>query len=154
MDSGAAVSLIHLQAYKLMPDTLKTVITQPGELETSNNSRRFTHATDATNVATFTDIVGIGYHRQEQLVHLKAIITTEDDHHTPNTPEINVMTGEATADLMLGLIQETEVQAARDTPAQTYTPAGTETLDEGTHQSATELKANHPTGSNQVAIDH
>ena len=34
MDSGAAVSLIHLQAYKLMPDTLKTVITLPGELET------------------------------------------------------------------------------------------------------------------------
>ena len=34
MDSGAAVSLIHLQAYKLMPDTLKTMITLPGELET------------------------------------------------------------------------------------------------------------------------
>ena len=34
MDSGAAVSLIHLQAYKLMPDTLKTAITPPGELET------------------------------------------------------------------------------------------------------------------------
>ena len=34
MDSGTAVSLIHLQAYKLMPDTLKTVITLPGELET------------------------------------------------------------------------------------------------------------------------
>ena len=34
MDSGAAVSLIHLQAYKLMPDTLKTVITLPGKLET------------------------------------------------------------------------------------------------------------------------
>ena len=33
MDSGAAVSLIHLQAYKLMPDTLKTAITLPGELE-------------------------------------------------------------------------------------------------------------------------
>ena len=33
-DSGAAVSLIHLQAYKLMPDTLKTAITLPGELET------------------------------------------------------------------------------------------------------------------------
>ena len=29
-----AVSLIHLQAYKLMPDTLKTAITLPGELET------------------------------------------------------------------------------------------------------------------------
>ena len=34
MDSGIAVSLIHLQAYKLMPDTLKTAITLPGELET------------------------------------------------------------------------------------------------------------------------
>ena len=34
MDSGAAVSLIHLQAYKLMPDTLKTTITLPGDLET------------------------------------------------------------------------------------------------------------------------
>ena len=33
MDSGAAVSLIHSQAYKLMPDTLKTAITLPGELE-------------------------------------------------------------------------------------------------------------------------
>ena len=33
MDSGAAVSLIHLQAYKLMPDILKTTITLPGELE-------------------------------------------------------------------------------------------------------------------------
>ena len=34
MDSGAAVSLIHLQAYKLMPDTLKTAVTLPGKLET------------------------------------------------------------------------------------------------------------------------
>ena len=34
MDSGAAISPIHLQAYKLMPDTLKTAITLPGELET------------------------------------------------------------------------------------------------------------------------
>ena len=84
---------------------------------------------DATNVTTFTDIVGIGYHRQEQLVHLKVIITTEDDHHAPDTLEIYVMTGEATADLMLGHIQETEVQATQDTPAQTETPAGTETLD-------------------------
>ena len=64
---------------------------------------------DATNVVTFTDIVGIGYHPQEQLVHLKAAITTEDDHHAPDTLEINMITGEAVADLMLGLIQETEV---------------------------------------------
>ena len=34
VDSGTAVSLIHLQAYKLMPDTVKTAITLPGELET------------------------------------------------------------------------------------------------------------------------
>ena len=34
MDSGAAVSLIHLQVYKLMPDTFKTAITLPGKLET------------------------------------------------------------------------------------------------------------------------
>ena len=34
MDSGTAISLIHLQAYKLMPDTLKTAITLLGELET------------------------------------------------------------------------------------------------------------------------
>ena len=38
MDSGAAVSLIHLQAYKLMPDTLKTAITLPGKLETSTTA--------------------------------------------------------------------------------------------------------------------
>ena len=34
MDSSTVVSLINLQAYKLMPDTLKTAITLPGELET------------------------------------------------------------------------------------------------------------------------
>ena len=105
-------------------------------------------------MVTFTDIVGIGYHRQEQLVHPKAIITTEDDHHTLDTLEIDVMTGEATADLMLGFIQETEVQAAQDTPVQTDTQAGTETLDGGTRQPTSELKADHPTGSDQVAIDH
>ena len=112
------------------------------------------YVTDATSVATFTDIVGIGYHLQEQLVHPKASITMENDYHAPDTLEIDMMTEEATADLMLGLIQETEVQATQDTPVQTDTPAETETLDEGTPQTATELKANHPTGSNQVAIDH
>ena len=105
---------------------------------------------DATNVVTFTDIVGIGYH----LVHPKAIITTQDDHHTPDTLEIDMMTGEAAAGQMLGLIQETEVQAAQDTPVQTDTPAGAETLDEGTHRTTTELKVDHPTGSDLVAIDH
>ena len=88
---------------------------------------------DATNVVTSTDTVGIGYHHQKQLVHPKAIITMEDDHHALDIPEIDVMTGEATADLMLGCTQETEVQATQDTPVQTDTPAGTETLGEDTH---------------------
>ena len=105
-------------------------------------------------MVTFTDIVRIGYHCEEQLVHPKAIITTEDDHHALDTPEIDMMTGDTTADLMLGFIQETEAQATRDTPAQTDTPAGTETLDGGTCRLTTELKADHPTGSDQVAIDH
>ena len=65
-----------------------------------------------------------------------------------------MMIEEAIADLILGLIQETEVQAAQDTPAQTDTPAGTKTLDEGTHPTAAKLKADHLTGSAQVAIDH
>ena len=63
-------------------------------------------------------------------------------------------TEEAIADLILGLTQETEVGATQDIPAQTDTPAGTETLDEGTRQTATEPKADHLTGSTQVAIDH
>ena len=64
------------------------------------------------------------------------------------------MTGEATADLMLGYTRETEVQVTQDTPAQTGTPAGTETQDEGTRRTTTELKADHPTDSGQVTIDH
>ena len=46
------------------------------------------------------------------------------------------------------------MQAAQDTPVQTDTPAGTETLDEGTCPTASELKADHLTGSTQVATDH
>ena len=65
-----------------------------------------------------------------------------------------MMTGEATADVMLGCTQETEAQVAQDTPAQTDTPAGTETQDEGTSQTTTELKADHPTDSSQVTIEH
>ena len=65
-----------------------------------------------------------------------------------------MMTEEAVADLILGLTQETEVGAAQDIPAQTDMPAGTETLDEGTCLTATELKADHLTGSAQVVIDH
>ena len=78
----------------------------------------------------------------------------EDDNHALDTPEIDVMTGEAAADLMLGCTQETEAQATQGTPAQTDTPAGTETLDEDTCRTATKLKAIHPTDSGQVAIDH
>ena len=65
-----------------------------------------------------------------------------------------MMTEEAIADLTLGLIQETEVQATQYIPVQTDTPVGTETLDKGTCQTATEFKADHLTGSDQVAIDH
>ena len=82
---------------------------------------------DATNVVTSTDTVGIGYHCQEQLVHPKSIITMEDDHHTLDTLEIDVRTGETAADPMLGCTQETKVQVTQDTPAQTDTPAGTGT---------------------------
>ena len=78
----------------------------------------------------------------------------KNNYHAPNTPEIDMMTEEAIADLILGLIQETEERTTQDTLAQTDTPAGTETLDESTHLTATELKANHLTGSAQVAIDH
>ena len=77
-----------------------------------------------------------------------------NDYHALNTLAIDMMTEEAVADLTLGLIQETEVQATQDTPVQTDMPAGTSTLDEGTRLTATELKANHLTGSAQVAIDH
>ena len=62
-------------------------------------------------------------------------------------------TGEAAADPMLGT-RETEAQVAQDTPAQTGTPAGTETHDKDTHQTTTEPKADHPTDSGQVTIDH
>ena len=105
-------------------------------------------------MATFTGTVGIEYHLQEQLVNPKASITMGNDNHTPNTLAINVMTEEAIADLILGLTQETEVQATQDTPVQTDTPAGTETIDKDTRPTATKLKADHLTGSTQVAIDH
>ena len=65
-----------------------------------------------------------------------------------------MMTEEAIADLILGLTQETEVRAAQDIPVQTDTPAGTETLDVSTHPTTYKLKADHLTGSTQVAIDH
>ena len=76
------------------------------------------------------------------------------DYHASDTLATDVMTEEAVADLILGLTQETEVGATQDIPVQTDTPAGTETLDEGTQPTATDLKADHLIGSAQVAIDH
>ena len=64
------------------------------------------------------------------------------------------MTGEAGADPMLDYIRETKVQVTQGTPAQTGTPAGTETQDGETHQTATEPRADHPTDSGQATIDH
>ena len=61
---------------------------------------------------------------------------------------------EARADPMLGHTREAEVQVNQDTPAQTGTPAGTETQDGDTCQTTTEPRANHPTGSGQSTIDH
>ena len=46
---------------------------------------RASYATDATNVVTSTDTVGIGYHHQEQLVHPKAITAMEDNHYALDT---------------------------------------------------------------------
>ena len=101
-----------------------------------------------------TGTVGIGYHRQEQPARLITITTTEDNHHALGTPQVDVMTEEAGADPMLGNTRETEVQVTQDTPAQTGTPAGTETQDRDTHQTATEPRADHPTDSGQATIDH
>ena len=56
--------------------------------------------------------------------HQRAITTTGDDHCTPDTPQVDVMTGETRADPMLGYTRETEVQVAQDRPAQTDTPDG------------------------------
>ena len=109
---------------------------------------------DATNVVTSTDTVGIGYHRQEQPVHPRTITTTGDDHHTLSTPQVDVITGEAAADPMLGYTRETKVQITQDTPAQTGTPAGTETQDGDIPRTATEPRADHPTDSGQATVDH
>ena len=93
---------------------------------------------------TSTDTAGIGYHHQGQPAHPRTITTTGDDHHTPSTPQVNMMTGEAGADPMLGYTRETEVQVAQDTPAQTDTPAETETQDRDTHQTTSGPRADHP----------
>ena len=102
---------------------------------------------DAINVVTSTDTVGIGYHRQGHPAHQRAITTTEDDHHAPDTPHVDVMTGEAGADQMLGYTRETEVQVAQHTPAQTDTLGGTETQDRDTRLTATGPRGIHPTDS-------
>ena len=109
---------------------------------------------DAINMVTSTDTVGIGYHRQGHPAHQRAITTTGDDHCTPDTPQVDVMTEEARADPMLGYTRETEVQVAQDTPAQTDTPAGTETQDGDTHLTATGPRAIHPTDSDRAITDH
>ena len=109
---------------------------------------------DATNVVTSTDTAGIGYHHQGQPARPRTITTTGDVHRAPGTPQVDVMTGEAGADPMLGYIRETGVQVTQDTPAQTGTPAETETQDRDTHQTATEPRADHPTDSGQATIDH
>ena len=105
-------------------------------------------------MVTSTDTVGIGYHRQGHPVHQRTITPTGDDHHTPDTPQVNAMTEEAAADPMLGYTQETEVQVVQDTPAQTGTPAGTETQDGDTPLTATEPRVIHPTDSDQAITDH
>ena len=109
---------------------------------------------DATNVVTSTDTAGIGYHHQGQPVCPRTITTVGDDHHAPGTLQVDVMTGEAGVDSMLGNTRETEVQVTQDTPAQTGTPAETETQHGDTHQTATEPRANHPTDSGQAITDH
>ena len=109
---------------------------------------------DATNMVISTDTAGIGYHCRGQLARPRTITTTGDDHRTPSTLQVNVMTGEARADQMLGYTRETEVQVAQDTPTQTGTPAETEIQDGDTRQTATEPRANHPTDSGQAITDH
>ena len=109
---------------------------------------------DATNMVTSTDTAGIGYHCQGQPACLRTITTTGDDHHAPDTLQADAMTGEAGADPMLGYTRETEVQVTQDTPAQTGTPAGTETQDEDTCQTTTKPGADHPTDSDQAIADH
>ena len=109
---------------------------------------------DATNVVTSTDTAGIGYHHQGQPAHPRTITTTGDNHCTPGTLQVDMMTGEAGADPMLGYTRETEVQATQDTPAQIGTPAETEIQYRDTHQTTTEPRAYHLTDSSQAITDH
>ena len=109
---------------------------------------------DATNVVTSTDTVGIGYHHQGHPAHQRTTTPTADDHHTLDTPQVDVMTEEAGADPTLGYIRETEVQVAQDTPAQTDTPAGTEIQGGGTCLTITGPRAIHPTENDRAITDH
>ena len=109
---------------------------------------------DATNVVTSTDTAGIGYHHQKQPVCPRSITTMGDNHHAPGTPQVNMMTGEAGADPMLGYTRESKVQVTQDTPAQTGTPTETETQDGDTHQTASRPRADHPTDSGHAITDH
>ena len=77
-----------------------------------------------------------------------------DDLRAHDTPQVEVMTGEAGADPMLGYTRETEVQVTQDTPAQTGTSAWTETQDRDAHQTTTKPRAIHPTDNNQAITDH
>ena len=81
---------------------------------------------DATSTDTFIDTVGVGYHHQVQSAHQKADTTKGDDHHAPDTPTTDEMTGEAAAGLILDLTPGTEVQATQDTTAQIDTPVETD----------------------------
>ena len=109
---------------------------------------------DAINVVTSTDTVGIGYHSKGHPAHQRAITTTGDNHRAPDTPQVDVMTGEVGADHMLGYTRETEVQVTQETLAQTDTLAGTETQDGDTHLTTTGPRAVHPTDSNRAITDH
>ena len=109
---------------------------------------------DATNVVTSTGTAGIGYHRQGHPARPRTITIKGDNHLALDTPQVDVMTGEAGVDPMLGYTRETGVQVTQDTPAQTGTPAGTETQDGDTHLTATEPRAVHPTDSDQAITDH
>ena len=96
----------------------------------------------------------VGYHHQEQPACLRTTTTMGDGHRAPDTLQVDVMTGEAGADPMLGYTRETEVQVTQDTPAQTGTPTEIEIQDGDTHQTTTEPRANHPTDSDQAIADH
>ena len=61
---------------------------------------------------------------------------------------------DAKGNTCIGNLTSGQPMALQDTPAQTDMPAGTETLDGGTHLTTAELKADHFIGSTQVAIDH